>query len=148
MNVDTKAFLDRQLLPAAPPAVREMTTVSERLRFVMGELIKGEGTDGSGQCIGHLGEVLARLNVLRSQPMQLALADVMLERSRQQEKWGEQDHDPMTWLAILGEEVGEACEAALHTKFGGPAAGKLRLEMIQVAAVAVQIIEWLDRPRD
>lgn len=30
------------------------------------------------------------------------------ERDRQHDKWGPQHHDPITWLAILAEEVGEA----------------------------------------
>jgi hypothetical protein len=37
------------------------------------------------------------------------MADVGEERMRQQRKWGDQHHDdPIIWLAILAEEVGEA----------------------------------------
>jgi hypothetical protein len=72
------------------------------------------------------------------------------ERERQDEKWGEQNHDDMTWSAILGEEFGEACQAALE---GNPAWGrdddeslrKLRHELVQVAAVAMAWVEALDR---
>lgn len=74
-----------------------------------------------------------------------AVLDAMLERERQDEKWGQQNHDPEVWLAILVEEVGEWSEALLHAKFGGPAAGGLRTEIIQVAAVALAIIECCDR---
>lgn len=74
-----------------------------------------------------------------------ACLDVARERDAQRAKWGEQDHDLPTFLTILGEEVGEACKAELHTRFGGPEAGKLREELIQVAAVAVQIVEAIDR---
>lgn len=36
------------------------------------------------------------------------IADVGAERMRQQQKWGDQHHDdPIVWLAILAEEVGE-----------------------------------------
>jgi len=72
-----------------------------------------------------------------------AIMLVKAERERQFAKWGKQRHDVFTWMAILMEEVGEAAQAALHTKFGGKAKGTFGLEMIHVAAVAVQIIEWI-----
>lgn len=74
-----------------------------------------------------------------------ALQSVIDERRQQDAKWGEQNHDFGTWLAILMEEVGEASEAHLHTVFGGPKAGGMRREMVQVAAVALAIVECLDR---
>ena len=77
--------------------------------------------------------------------LQAAVAAVLRERKRQNEKWGVQNHDPVTWSAILSEECGEFAEAALHVKFGGPAAIGLRDEAIHCAAVAVQIIECIDR---
>lgn len=40
--------------------------------------------------------------------------DVSKERQRQEAKWGAQHHDPVVWLAILGEEFGEACQAAMR----------------------------------
>lgn len=73
------------------------------------------------------------------------LEDVEIERLKQHQKWGEQNHDIYRWLAILTEEVGEAAQAALHAEFESGAAEKVREEMIQVAAVAVQIVECLDR---
>jgi len=74
-----------------------------------------------------------------------AVEAVSAERRRQHEKWGEQNHDMMTWLAILHEETGELAEACLHEKFGGPAAENVMLEAVQVAAVALQIVEFLQR---
>jgi len=74
-----------------------------------------------------------------------AIAALLAERERQDKKWGEQNHDPITWSAILSEECGEFAEAALHAKFGGHAAGGLRDEAIHCAAVALQIVECLDR---
>lgn len=74
-----------------------------------------------------------------------ALEHVNLERDRQEAKWGEQNHDPFTYLTVLGEEFGELCQAALHAKFGGRAAEKLREEAVQTAAVALAIVECLDR---
>ena len=79
---------------------------------------------------------------------QRAIDDVLAERSRQNAKWGRQDHDPITWSAILSEECGEFAEAALHERFGGHAAANLRTEAIHCAAVAVQILECLDRNKE
>jgi hypothetical protein len=60
------------------------------------------------------------------------LGEVFEELARQFSKWGVQRHDNFKWSAILGEEYGEACEAALdHTD------DLLYAELIQVAAVAV-----------
>lgn len=73
------------------------------------------------------------------------ILDILAERKRQNDKWGEQNHEPIIWSAILTEECGEFAEAALHNKFGGHAANGLREEAIQCAAVALQIIEYLDR---
>lgn len=76
-----------------------------------------------------------------SQEQENAVQDIILERVRQDRRWGPQrQHSPEHWLAILGEEYGEACEAALE---GDLAA--LRKELIQVAAVAVAASENLER---
>ncbi|PJI53371.1 hypothetical protein CTI14_29520, partial [Methylobacterium radiotolerans] len=45
------------------------------------------------------------------------LEEVLEERLRQDAKWGVQNHDPPTWLMILGEEVGEVNQAALEYHF-------------------------------
>ena len=89
--------------------------------------------------------------------------EIRAERIRQHEKWGEQNHPMLpetvkkenlaarlkqirtfndesiwsSWYSILGEEVLEA--------FLEESSVKQREEMVQVAAVAVQIIEYLDR---
>lgn len=73
------------------------------------------------------------------------LAEILKERGRQDDKWGEQNHDPFLWMAILAEEVGELAQAVLQAKFGGKTLADARKEAIQVAAVAVAIIECLDR---
>lgn len=39
-------------------------------------------------------------------------ADVLAERVRQNKKWGHQRHNVGAWLAIIGEEWGEVCQAA------------------------------------
>lgn len=78
-----------------------------------------------------------------------AVQDILDERKRQDEKWGEQNHDPFTYLTILMEEVGELSRAALHTKFGGDQGGldHMREEAVQTAAVAMAIVECLDRAK-
>jgi hypothetical protein len=90
-------------------------------------------------------------------------SEISRERKRQDEKRGEQNHpmlsayedlesirarlhefralnedkDYRCWLTILQEEIGEA--------FAETDPEKQREKMVQVAAVAVQIIEYLDR---
>jgi acyl carrier protein len=90
----------------------------------------------------------------------LPLESVAHERRKQDEKWGEQNHDPFTWLAILTEEVGEASKDALTLRFHKENANHgwgtieefrehigecYRREMIQVSAVAVAAVEAFDR---
>lgn len=81
--------------------------------------------------------------------------DIFMECHRQDEKWGGIDVQgpgrPITdWISILGEEYGELCQEAngLHWD---PREDRrqmyrecLRSEAIQVAAVAVRIVECLD----
>lgn len=76
-----------------------------------------------------------------------ALLDVLLERARQDEKWGEQNHNPYIYLAIHAEEVGELAEAILQTQFGGEKGGwaNVRKEAVHAAATALALIECLDR---
>lgn len=75
--------------------------------------------------------------------------DVLLERRRQDGKWGalenrtcEGGHAPsaLSWLAILGEEFGEVSKDVLELNAEG-----LRAELVQVAAVALAFAESLDR---
>lgn len=75
------------------------------------------------------------------------VSEVMIgtERTRQDNKWGVQDHDGPTWLAILSEEVGELSQCVLHAKFGGSQSHKVLEEAVQVAAVAKAIVECLLR---
>ena len=92
--------------------------------------------------------------------------EIAAERKRQNEKWGEQNHpmhfddlvyagcrkklddlrhmndwrekeNTLSWFDILEEEVYEA--------FAETDPVRQKAEMVQVAAVAVQIIEYLDR---
>lgn len=75
-----------------------------------------------------------------------AIGSVIAEMSRQDKKWGaDRNQHPFVWQTILSEEVGEFSQAILHDEFGGHKAGTAREEMVQVAAVALQIIEYYDR---
>lgn len=92
------------------------------------------------------------------------LEEIKQERFNQDFKWGEQNYEPPIWIMILGEEFGEAskeaCDAFLKIKQistcdlptsikRGKELNeihlKLRAELLQVAAVAVNFIESLDR---
>lgn len=78
-----------------------------------------------------------------------ALNDVLAEMQRQDVKWGaDRSLNPFVWGAILGEEVGEFHQAVLHDHYGGKAAGTSREEAVQIAAVALQIIEYYDREKN
>lgn len=75
-----------------------------------------------------------------------AIESVIAEMNRQDKKWGaDRNHHPFLWQTILSEEVGEFSQAILHDEFGGHKSGTAREEMVQVAAVALQIIEYYDR---
>lgn len=81
------------------------------------------------------------------------IKEIEAERSRQDEKWGEQNHDLPVWLAVLTEEVGEVAKAILEARAALPGnqmastlyIEDLRKELVQVAAVAVAAIEYIDR---
>ena len=82
------------------------------------------------------------------------LGEVVTERNKQDARWGEQNHKPIEWCAILGEEVGEVNKAALQAHFDSANQGdeyttaqleEYRAELVQVAAVAVAMIQSLDR---
>lgn len=80
------------------------------------------------------------------------LRDVVAERLRQEQKWGPQNHRQMVWLGILAEEFGEAAKEVndFHFRPGRDQTEdyqrkRLREELIQTAAVAVAMVESLDR---
>ena len=72
------------------------------------------------------------------------LSDVAWERELQDRKWQEQNHG-IEWMSILGEEFGEACQEFNRVHFASCSDKNLRAELIQVAAVAVAMVECLDR---
>lgn len=75
----------------------------------------------------------------------MQIKDLILERKRQDDKWGEQNHDPCVWMTILTEEVGEVAKEALRMRFALGDLALYRAEAIQVAAVALAMVECIDR---
>jgi len=73
---------------------------------------------------------------------QRILQELAKERFRQDDKWGEnRNMPPADWMLILTEEVGESAKSILDRDV--PVG--LREELVQVAAISVAIIEWIDR---
>lgn len=70
------------------------------------------------------------------------------ERERQTEQWGDQwatgRIEPAIKLAILAEEVGEVAKEVLDAPKTKPETERLRLELVQVAAVATAWLESLE----
>ena len=90
------------------------------------------------------------LNKVRESHAQI-VEDLLKERVRQNEKFGwNRNHHPAEWLMILGEEVGEVNEEGINYTFSTDEAKQLkaitdmRTELVQVAAVAMAMIEDLD----
>jgi len=78
-----------------------------------------------------------------------AVDKVIAERIRQNEKWGyPQKNTPFEWVSILTEEVGELAQATNDAFMGqikSNQTDKIVHEAIQIAAVAVAIIEHLSK---
>lgn len=68
------------------------------------------------------------------------LHSVIRERMRQDGKWGQQNHHPGNWDGILGEEFGEVQKAVNESDWDN-----YRTELIETAAVALAMVESLDR---
>lgn len=84
--------------------------------------------------------------------------EIKKERQRQDEIWGEQNHDLSVWATVLGEEYGEVCQEILEYRFhlNKPSGifpelntrkyiNNLKEELIQVAAVVVATLEYIER---
>lgn len=81
-----------------------------------------------------------------------AVEDILRERAGQDAKFGEQNHSFADWLIILTEEIGEACQDAQELRscvrsdsFPSALGKNFRKELVQVAAVAMAILECGDR---
>ena len=74
--------------------------------------------------------------------------EVRAERARQRLKFPDDDRSPFEFLAILGEEYGEACRAAVQADRGLGSWRHYRQELIHAAAVALAAAEAMDRSGD
>jgi len=79
--------------------------------------------------------------------MENILNEIRKERKRQDEKWGEQNHHPLLWFSIIGEEFGEMCHAFNEYTFHDDPnyLDETFKEAIQIAACCVAMIECIDR---
>lgn len=76
------------------------------------------------------------------------------ERQKQDAKFGVQNHEPIIYMSILTEEVGEAAKEANEIHFHGldnyhpdlvESKARYRKELVQTAAVTIAMIESFDR---
>lgn len=72
---------------------------------------------------------------------------IKTERERQDEKWGEQNHHPLLWFSIIGEEFGEMLHAFNEYSFDNDTNhfDQMENEAIHVAACCVAMLECIDR---
>src|SRR5688500_18076594 len=70
---------------------------------------------------------------------------IVEERKHQDKKWGSPQSNTLPeWMTILGEEFGEACQEVLRVAFVNVPQDNLLNELVQVAAVCVAALEYLD----
>lgn len=81
--------------------------------------------------------------------MEKYIQEIRAERARQDKKFGEQNHSPIEFMAILAEEIGEVNKEIVDAHFGfapkEKCIEKARVEFIQVAAMAYQCAEAISR---
>lgn len=89
----------------------------------------------------------------------VVLEAVRDEREKQDRKWGEQNHDPARYFAILAEEVGEVAKEVVEYTFLEVSSKlpqdlpsviaeqekRLMEELVQTAAVAIAMVECILR---
>lgn len=73
------------------------------------------------------------------------IREIRAEREIQIETFGDQNLMPTEYLLILNEEIGEVNKAACEAFFNEQSWLDYRHELMQVAAVAVAMIESFDR---
>ena len=74
---------------------------------------------------------------------------VLEERTRQDEKWGKEDHTAQTWGMIIGEEYGEMCKAINEYGFNPTrrTEDEIYTEAIQTMASCMAMLECIERRR-
>lgn len=78
---------------------------------------------------------------------ELILDEVLNERGRQIEKWGGTDHDDAHHFSAFVEYIKNYAGWSSQMA-DGFSWQKARNRMVQVAALAVAAVEWIDRNRD
>ena len=81
---------------------------------------------------------------LPATPRDQILEEVGLERARQQEQWGTDDHSISEWMLIIRKHVGRLAYYALEwgtTNYPNDIPSDLRKQAIKVAALCVALIE-------
>lgn len=74
---------------------------------------------------------------------------IISERDRQDKKWGfPQENTYSEWSNVLGEEVGELDKEFVELNFGRGDTDRMVAEAVQVAAVALAILEQQDVARE
>ena len=68
------------------------------------------------------------------------LTDILIEREKQDEKWGIQNYGSDHWLTILTEEVGEVARAILKD-----ADLEIQEELVHVITVGIAWLECIER---
>lgn len=83
----------------------------------------------------------------KEEGMNYWLEKIKKERARQDLKWGEQNHHPLLWFSIIGEEYGEMCHAFNEYTFdmNVDLLGDMQREAIQIAACCVAMLQCMDR---
>lgn len=103
-------------------------------------------------CAEDVPRLCAEITALRNKVAMLedeshaeAFGWITAERARQDQKWGyPQLNTYSEWAGILAEECGECCAELNELNFGRGDVVRLIAEAVQVAAVAVSIIEHLE----
>ena len=99
------------------------------------ECLTYAASTSKAHCIAECRDSFARRELVYG-----VLGEILTERDRQDEKWGEQRTlTDLRWLGILAEEMGEAAEAILEDDLK-----QVRKEVIQACAVALVWLECID----
>src|SRR5262249_16323823 len=82
---------------------------------------------------------------------QKVLGKIIAERARQDAKWGQQNHHPLFWNSIIGEEYGEAqkeLNALVWRRDPGLPLDELdafEKEITEMVACGIALLECLER---
>lgn len=94
-------------------------------------------------------KLMAAGSIIEEYSKKKIIGDVIAERNRQDEKWGEQDHRADTWVSIIGEEYGEMCKAVNEFGFNPKeeTISDIYTEAIQTMASCMAMLECIERSR-